>query len=159
MVGSISHELRTPLNSLISLLDSTSEILNKDILSNSTFSNQYNIGIKQQVDPEFDIINWRSKTRHRGLLVAGKSTDNENSLKHVLTICDAKSLYDHLSTETSGTSSDKRTAIEIQIVRSSLEGQGAQVRWVDHIGMYTDALTKKDGNVPLIQTLMRTARV
>jgi len=30
MVGSISHELRTPLNSLISLLDSSKSLMDKD---------------------------------------------------------------------------------------------------------------------------------
>ena len=77
----------------------------------------------------------------------------------MLTICDAKSLYDHLSSETSGTAADRRTAIEMQIIRASLDAQDGEIRWVDHTGMYADALTKKNGNVPLLQILMRTAKV
>ena len=110
-------------------------------------------------DPLFSIIEWQSRTRHRGLLVAARTVDLRRELPKVLTICDAKSLYDHLNSETSGTTADRRTAIEIQIIRSSLDAQGAEVRWVDHRGMYADAMTKRDGNVPLLQTLLRTGRI
>ena len=37
-----------------------------------------------------------------------------------------------------------------------MDAQGATVRWVDHSGMYADAMTEKNGNVPLLQMLMRT---
>ena len=110
-------------------------------------------------DPRFSIIEWRSRTRHRGLLVAARTVDPLRELPKVLTICDAKSLYDHLHSETSGTTADRRTAIEIQIIRSSLDAQGAEVRWVDHHNMYADALTKRDGNVPLLQTLLKAGRI
>ena len=91
--------------------------------------------------------------------MAGRSHDPRKELGQLLTICDAKSLYDHLHSETAGCTADKRTAIEIQIVRASLDAQGGEVRWIDHSNMYADALTKRNGNVPLLQTLMRTARV
>ena len=80
-------------------------------------------------------------------------------MSKLLSICDAKSLYDHLHSETAGCSADRRTAIEIQIIRASLDAQDGQVRWVDHCGMYVDAMTKRGGNVPLLQTLMRTGRI
>ena len=76
-----------------------------------------------------------------------------------MSIGDAKSLYDHLRTETSGGANDRRTAIDIQIIRASMDAQGALVRWVDHSGMYADAMTKTNGNVPLLQMLMRTGRI
>ena len=99
----------------------------------------------------------RQKTRHRGLLCAARSADPDRSLEQSLCICAAESLYDHLRNETSGTTSDRRTAI--QIIRSSLDAQGGQVRWVDHSGMYADAMTKRGGNIPLLQTLMKTGRI
>ena len=68
-------------------------------------------------------------------------------------------MYDHLRTETSGGANDRRTAIDIQIIRASMDAQGAMVRWVDHSGMYADAMTKKNGNVPLLQMLLRTGRI
>ena len=55
--------------------------------------------------------------------------------------------------------SDRRTAIDIQIIRASMDAQGAMVRWVDHSGMYADAMTKKNGKVPLLQMLLRTGRI
>ena len=76
-----------------------------------------------------------------------------------MSIGDAKSLYDHLRIETSGGANDRRTAIDIQIIRASMDAQGAMVRWVDHSGMYADAMTKKNGNVPLLQMLLRTGRI
>ena len=30
---------------------------------------------------------------------------------------------------------------------------------VDHSGMYADAMTKRNGNLPLLQMLMRTGRI
>ena len=85
-------------------------------------------------------------------------SDAQLRLPKVLSIGDAKSLHDHLHTETSGGANDKRTAIDFQIIRSSMEAQGATVRWVDHGGMYADAMTKRNGNIPLLQILMRTGR-
>ena len=109
--------------------------------------------------PYFNIKEWSSRTRHRGLLVASRTKDPDRELQQLLTICDAKSLYDHLSKESSGPAADRRTAIDVQIIRSSLDGQDGQVRWVDHSGMYADAMTKKNGNTPLLQILMRTAKI
>ena len=85
--------------------------------------------------------------------------DAQLRLPKVLSIGDAKSLYDHLHTETSGGANDRRTAIDIQIIRSSMEAQGATVRWLDRDGVYADAMTKRNGNVPLLQILMRTGRI
>ena len=59
----------------------------------------------------------------------------------------------------SGGASDRRTAIDIQIIRASMDAQGATVRWVDHSGMYAGAMTQRNGNVPLPQILMRTGRI
>ena len=114
---------------------------------------------EELVNPHFDIVNWSARTRHRGLLVAARSVDPTRELPQLLTICDAKSLYDHLHSETAGCTADRRTAIEIQIIRSSLDAQNGQVRWVDHSGMYADGMTKRSGNIPLLQTLMLTGRV
>ena len=47
---------------------------------------------------------------HRGLLVAALASDAEWRLPKVLSIGDAKFLYDHLRTETSGGDNDRRTA-------------------------------------------------
>ena len=114
---------------------------------------------EESTNPEFNIVEWSSRTRHRGLLCAARTKDPTRELQELLTICDAKSLYDHLHSETSGCTADRRTAIEIQIIRSSLDAQDGQVRWVDHSGMYADAMTKRTGNIPLLHILMKTGKV
>ena len=114
---------------------------------------------EELTNPKFSIVEWSARSRNRGLLVAARSSDAEARFPKVLSIGDAKSLYDHLRTETSGGANDRRTAIDIQIIRASMDAQGAKVRWVDHSGMYADAMTKKNGNVPLLQMLLRTGRI
>ena len=94
-----------------------------------------------------------------GLLIAARSSDAEARFPKVLSIGDAKSLYDHRRTETSGGVNDRRTATDIQIIRATTNAQEATVRWVDHSGMCADAMTKRNGNVPLLQMLMRTGRI
>ena len=96
--------------------------------------------------PRFNIVEWATKSRSRGLMVAARSSDAQMRLPKILSIGDAKSFYDHLRTETSGGANDRRTAIDIQIIRSSMEAQGATVIWVDHSGMYADAMTKTNGS-------------
>ena len=55
-----------------------------------------------------------------GLMVAARSSDAEMGLPMVLWVGDAKSLYDHLRTETSGGANDRCTGIDKQIIRSSM---------------------------------------
>jgi len=114
---------------------------------------------EELTNPKFNIVEWRTYTRHRSLLTASRSVDPDKKLRKYLSICDAKSLYDNLKNETAGIASDRRVAIDIQIIRGSLNDQDGEVRWVDHIGMYADALTKKNGNIPLIQLLMKTGKL
>ena len=95
-------------------------------------------------------------------MVAARSSDAQLRLPEVLSIGDAKSLYDCTITCTLKRQVEPMTdapAIDIQIIRSSMEAQGATVRWVDHGGMYADAMTKRNGSIPLLQILMRTSRI
>ena len=115
---------------------------------------------EELTNPKFNIVEWAARSRNRRLLIAARSSDAEARFPNVLSIGDAKSLYDHLRTETSGGANDRRTAIDIQIIRASMDAQGALVRWFDHSGKYADAMTKKkNGNVPLLQMLMRSGRI
>ena len=114
---------------------------------------------EELTNPNFRIVEWAARSRNRGLLIAACSSDAEARFAKVLSIGDAKSLYDHLRTETSGGANDRRTAIDIQIIRASMDAQGATARCVDPCGMYADAMTKRNGDVPLLQMLMRTGRI
>jgi hypothetical protein len=130
------------------------------IMSESTAEVEWLRGLFEELtNPEFTIANWRKYTRHRGLLTAARSVDPDRKLQKYLSITDAKSLYDNLKNETAGIANDRRVAIDIQIIRGSLNDQDGEVRWVDHIGMYADALTKRNGNIPLIQLLMKTGKL
>ena len=71
-------------------------------------------------------------------------------------IIDAKALYDHLSRETNGPSQDKRTGLEIQVVRQHMNAMAAEVRWVPHPQMSVDGLRKKGANMRALYDLLET---
>ena len=58
--------------------------------------------VQELTNPGCNIVEWAAKFRNRGLMVAARSSDAQMRLPKVLSIGDAKSLYDHLHTETSG---------------------------------------------------------
>ena len=61
-----------------------------------------------------------------------------------LHVVDAKSCYDALIRRGSGSTRDRRTAIELAIVAEDMARSGAAVRWVPHSRMVVDVLTKAD---------------
>ena len=63
---------------------------------------------KELTNPKFSTVEWAARSRNRGLLIAARSSDAEGRFPKVLSIGDAKSLYDHLRTETSGGANDSR---------------------------------------------------
>ena len=98
----------------------------------------------------FELKDWERSLQHRRLCVIPGKQENPQHLA----VVDAKSLCDHLSKETCGHTSDRRTAIEMQIIRQTLAELGASIRWIDHNRMLVDALTKIGGNTePLLQLL------
>eukprot|EP00913_Durusdinium_trenchii_P035579 g33295.t1 len=109
--------------------------------------------MKELQDGRLNIRDWRQQLKTEELMVIS-SEATEEYLKESLAVVDAKSLYDHLSRETIG-GSDKRTAIEIQIVRDDLRNLQGQVKWVEHMAMIADGLTKVGGsNVALRKVVM-----
>ena len=67
---------------------------------------------------------------------------------------DAKALFDHLSRESVGPSQDKRTSLEIQVVRQLMNSIKGKIRWVPHPQMIVDGLTKKNGNLEALYQLL-----
>ena len=100
----------------------------------------------------FDLREWQAALQHRRLCaVPGFSKDSEN-----LAAVDAKSLYDHLAKETCGHTADRRTALEMQIIRQTEAEVGASIRWIDHNRMIVDCMTKVGGNLePMMKMLTR----
>ena len=82
------------------------------------------------------------------------SEDSDELLKSSLCIVDAKALYDHLSKETTGPSADKRTGLEMQVVRQNMSGINAKIRWIPHPRMVVDGLTKKHANLEALYELL-----
>ena len=108
--------------------------------------------IEELRDSGFVMKNWKERvSAEEVLVIASESSSSE--LKGSLAIVDAKSLYDLLARETVG-GSDKRTALEIQIIREDLFHLEGQVRWVDHPAMVADALTKLQGNLEPLYRLL-----
>ena len=76
----------------------------------------------------------------------------------IITMTDAKSLYDCLNREQFA-STEKRAALEIAVIRDSLESLGGQCRWFPHELNPTDGLTKLKGNIQPLLHMMKTAKL
>ncbi|CAK9025028.1 unnamed protein product [Durusdinium trenchii] len=112
--------------------------------------------VQELTDGTFNIKAWRSRLEGEELLVMSSEL-SERGLQESLAVVDAKSLYDHLSKDCLG-GQDKRTAIEIQIIRQDLKELGGQVKWVDHLAMPADGLTKVLGSNAALYELINSGR-
>ena len=78
-----------------------------------------------------------------------------------LHVVDAKSIYDTLTKRTAGSQKDRRTSIELAVIRDTFEHTGGIVRWVPHPRMPADIMNKADvskGNDAL-NHLLRTGMI
>jgi len=107
----------------------------------------------EMITPHFELKEWQQEVRSRRLHALTKLEADE-TLKKGLCVVDAKFLFDHLVKETIGSTEDRRTAIEMQVIRQSMAETGTVVKWVPHGRMTMDCLTKRFGNkVPLYEFL------
>ena len=82
---------------------------------------------------------------------------NQISSRKVLIVTDCKSLFDHLISKSSPTLEDRRTAIDIIILRDSVNRLQAVVRWIPTDRMLADALTKENPDAfDLLRGCIRT---
>ena len=74
-----------------------------------------------------------------------------------IVVTDCKSLYDHLHSPSSPTSiEDRRTSIDVVIIRESCRHMQAHVRWVPTNRMLADGLTKNTGDpIDLLRACMK----
>ena len=107
-------------------------------------------------DPSFQLREWRKYVKKRGYTAFTKHAEKEE-LAGALAIVDAKSLYDLLAYETTG-GTDRRTALDVQVLREELAELEGKIRWVDHLHMPADCLTKKQGKCEALEKLLRTGR-
>eukprot|EP00435_Cladocopium_sp_Y103_P075376 s90_g57.t1 len=85
----------------------------------------------------------------------------EQELKKIpfIAVTDSKSLYDTVTKcrNTSAHIDDKRTAIDLTILKNDLQTTQGQVRWVSGTNMVSDSLTKKMSSA-FLQKVMRLGR-
>lgn len=72
-------------------------------------------------------------------------------------MADAKSLYDVLIHETTG-GMGRRNALDVQVLREELGELRGRIRWIEHLEMPADCLTKKNDRVEPLQRLLRDGR-
>ena len=61
-----------------------------------------------------------------------------------VSVVDAKGIYDTLSKLTSGAKSDRRAAIDLAVIRGTMDRIGSAIRWMPHPLLPVDCLTKSD---------------
>lgn len=71
---------------------------------------------------------------------------NHKNRRVVMMLTDCKSLYDHLISQSAPTLDDRRTAIDIVILRDSIDRLGAMLRWIPTDRMLADSLTKESAD-------------
>ena len=103
-----------------------------------------NLLLTEALDGQFDIRQCRSLLAKRPPIFA----------------TDCKSLYDHLISPSSPTAvDDRRTSIDIVIIRESIKMTGAQVRWLPTNRMIADGLTKdKADPIDLLRSCVRVGK-
>ena len=106
------------------------------------------------VDPSFDLRNWRRHVNKLGYTAFTKNED-EDEMAGAVAVVDAKSLFDVLANETNG-GSDRRTALDVQMLREELAELHGKIRWIDHMHMPADCLTKKRGRVDQLVSMLQT---
>ena len=112
---------------------------------------------QEMIKENFNLREWQEEVRTQRMIAATKVNSDER-LKRCLCVVDAKSLYDHLVKETVGSAEDRRTAIEMQVIRQSMNETRASIRWVPHPRMFMDCLTKRAGNRSSLEELLYSGR-
>ena len=108
------------------------------------------------VDPCFQLRNWRRHVNSLGYTAFTKHED-EDEMIGAIAVVDAKSLFDILANETNG-GTDRRTALDVQMLREELDELRGKIRWIDHVHMPADCLTKKRGRVDQLVSMLQTGR-
>ena len=102
------------------------------------------------------------------LLLLSEALDGKSFLRSVwqtaskrasLVLTDCKSLYDHLASRSSPTLDDKRTALDIIIIRDSIGKLSASLRWLPTDRMLADSLTKESAEaMDLLRACLREGK-
>ena len=77
--------------------------------------------------PDFELKAWELAAKKRRLEALTKEELDE-TLRQSLCLVDAKSLFDHLVKTTVGITEDRRTAIEMQVIRQAMQETSTQIK-------------------------------
>ena len=101
-------------------------------------------------------------------LILREALDGHRSLHTIWTsakcrqgivLTDCKSLYDHLQSKSAPTLEDKRTDLDVVIIRESIAKMAASLRWIPTDRMLADSLTKESAEaVDLLRACLREGR-
>ena len=84
---------------------------------------------------------------------------NKSNDRCIILATDCKSLYDHLFSQSAPTLDDRRTAIDIIIIRDSIKRLQASLRWLPTDRMLADAMTKESPDAfDLLRACIRESR-
>ena len=108
---------------------------------------------KELLEEKFNMYDWPTTLAKEDVVALATSENGE--LQQCLAIVDAKSVFDYLSKQTIG-GQDKRTAIEIQIIRQELTALNGEIRWIDHPAMVADCLTKVKGSTEPLFSMLKS---
>ena len=90
---------------------------------------------------------------NRELQVTSLMREPQDERLKLVSVTDAKSLFDNLSRE-AFTGAERRAALEVCVIRDSLDSLGGKARWIPHNRNPVDCMTKMHGNAkPLLQLL------
>ena len=79
--------------------------------------------------------------------------------REAVLVTDCKSLYDHLQSPSTPALDDRRTSIDIIIIKDSIRRLGAQLRWIPTNRMLADAMTKESPEAfDLLRACIRVMR-
>ena len=92
----------------------------------------------------------------RGMNISARDWQKEVAKLPFICITDSKSLFDAVQKDTNPTTQcdDKRTAIDISLVKQELQELGGTIRWIDGRTMISDSLTK-DARADYLRYIMK----
>ena len=83
--------------------------------------------------------------------------ERKKDVPPLVSVTDSKGNYDHLHNETIGPDEDRRSAIDLAIIREDSSRPQMFLRWVDGKAQVADALTKLHGDGDLLRAVCRQA--
>ncbi|CAK0875279.1 unnamed protein product, partial [Prorocentrum cordatum] len=69
----------------------------------------------------------------------------------VISVTDSRGGYDHVTNPKAGLAEDKRAAIDVAIVRATMQRPEVHLRWIEGTSQLTDPLTKRMGESALLR--------